>query len=123
MKFTPYWLDTSQPGPDRSRTEMDGDVDVAVVGAGLTGLSAALHLARKGAKVAVFERETVAWGASGRNGGMATTGLSLGFRDAIAKYGFPTASTLYLAYNDAIDTIEKLVVEEGIDCDFARRAR
>jgi glycine/D-amino acid oxidase-like deaminating enzyme len=123
MKFTPYWLDTSPQGPDRSTTEVDGNVDVAVVGAGLTGLSAALHLARKGAKVAVFEQETVAWGASGRNGGMATPGLSLGFRDAIARYGFPTASSLYLTYYDAIDSIEKLVGEEGIDCDFARTGK
>ena len=104
MKFTPYWLDTSPAGPDRSTTELGGHVDVAVVGAGLTGLSAALHLARKGAQVAVLERDTVAFGASGRNGGMATTGLSIGFRDAIARYGFPTASALFLAYDDAIDT-------------------
>ena len=123
MKFTPYWLDTSTPGPDRSATELRGDVDVAVVGAGLTGLSAALHLARKGAEVAVLERDTVAFGASGRNGGMATTGLSIGFRDAIARYGFPTASALFLAYNDAIDTVEKLVGEEGIDCDFDRTGK
>jgi len=123
MKFTPYWLDTSTPGPDRSGNEVGGNVDVAVVGAGLTGLSAALHLARKGAKVAVLERDTVAFGASGRNGGMATTGLSIGFRDAIARYGFPTASALFLTYNDAIDSIEKLVGEEGIDCDFARTGK
>ncbi|MEO5666019.1 MAG: FAD-binding oxidoreductase [Nocardioides sp.] len=123
MKLTPYWLDTSPRGPDRSATEVAGNVDVAVVGAGLTGLSAALHLARKGAKVAVLERDTVAFGASGRNGGMATTGLSIGFRDAIARYGFPTASALFLAYNDAIDTVEKLVGEEGIDCDFARTGK
>ncbi|HET7734784.1 MAG TPA: FAD-binding oxidoreductase [Nocardioidaceae bacterium] len=123
MKLTPYWLDTSQPGPDRSRTEVGGDVDVAVVGAGLTGLSAALHLAGKGARVAVFDKETVAWGASGRNGGMATTGLSIGFRDAIARYGFATASAYHLAYNDAIDTVEKLVADEGIDCNFARTGK
>ena len=98
-------------------------MDVAVVGAGLTGTSAALHLARKGAKVAVFERETVAFGASGRNGGMATPGLSVGFRAAIERYGFPTASALYLTYYDAIDSIEKLVGEEGIDCDFARTGK
>jgi glycine/D-amino acid oxidase-like deaminating enzyme len=123
MKFTPYWLDTAPQGPDRSRTEIGGHVDVAVVGAGLTGLSAALHLARKGAKVEVFERETVAWGASGRNGGMATTGLSIGFRDAIARYGFSSASAYFLAYNDAIDTLEKLVGDEGIDCHFARTGK
>ncbi len=123
MKFTPYWLDTAPPGPDRSRTEIGGHVDVAIIGAGLTGTSAALHLARKGANVHVLERETVGWGASGRNGGMATTGLSIGFRDAIAKYGFPSASAYWLAYNDAIDTVEKLVGEEGIDCNFARTGK
>ena len=123
MKFTPYWLDSSPPGPDRSSTEVGGNVDVAVVGAGLTGLSAALHLARKGADVAVFERETVAFGASGRNGGMATPGMAIGFRHAIARYGFPTASALFLAYDDAIDSVEKLVAEEGIDCDFARTGK
>lgn len=89
----------------------------------LTGMSAALHLARKGARVAVLEKETVGWGASGRNGGMATPGLSLGLRDAVARYGFPTARDLYNSYYDAIDTIEKLVADEGIDCDFARSGK
>lgn len=123
MKFTPYWLDTVPQGPDRSRTEIGGHVDVAIVGAGLTGLSAALHLARKGADVQVFERETVGWGASGRNGGMATTGLSIGFRDAVSRYGLDTAKAYLLAYQDAVDTIEKLVGDEGIDCDFARTGK
>ena len=123
MKFTSYWLDTAPATPDRSRTEVGGEVDVAVVGGGLTGMSAALHLARKGARVAVLEKETVGWGASGRNGGMATPGLSLGLRDAIKRYGFPTARDLYNSYYDAIDTIEKVVAEEGIDCDFARNGK
>ena len=123
MKFTPYWLDTAPQGPDRSRTDIGGQVDVAIVGAGLTGLSAALHLARKGANVQVFERETVGWGASGRNGGMATVGLSIGVRDAIARYGADATKAYLLNYHDAVDTIEKLVGEEGIDCDFVRTGK
>jgi glycine/D-amino acid oxidase-like deaminating enzyme len=123
MKFTPYWLDTAPKGPDRSRTDIGGHVDVAIVGAGLTGLSTALHLARKGVNVHVFEKETVGWGASGRNGGMATTGLSIGFRDAVGRYGPDTAKAYLLNYHDAVDTIEKLVGDEGIDCDFARTGK
>ncbi|CAM5559156.1 putative oxidoreductase OrdL [Streptomyces afghaniensis 772] [Streptomyces afghaniensis] len=123
MKFTPYWLDTAPQGPDRSRTDIGGHVDVAVIGAGLTGLSAALHLARKGANVHVFEKDTVGFGASGRNGGMATTGMSIGFRSAVSRYGFDTAKAYLLAYHDAVDTIETLVKEENIDCDFARTGK
>ena len=123
MKLTPYWLDTSERGPDRSRTEVDGKVDVAVVGAGLTGLSAALHLARKGANVAVLEKEIVAWGASGRNGGMCTPGLAFGIGQAIARFGLPSAKAFYQLYEDAVETVEKLVAEEGIDCDFARTGK
>ncbi len=94
-----------------------------MVGAGFTGLSAALHLAKKGANVHVFEQETVGWGASGRNGGMATTGLSIGFRDAVKRYGPSTASAYFLAYNDAIDSLEKIVADEAIDCDFERTGK
>jgi len=123
MKFVPYWLDTAPQGPDRSRTEVGGEADVAVVGAGLTGLSAALHLARNGATVQVLERETVGWGASGRNGGMATTGMSIGYGEAADRYGFAAATAYFRAYDDAIDTLEKLVGEEGIDCHFARTGK
>lgn len=124
MKHTSYWLDTAPKGlEERSRTTVEGRIDVAVIGGGFTGVVAALHLARRGAKVHLFEQHTVGFGASGRNGGMATTGMSIGIRDAVAKYGFEKAATLYGAYSDAVDLIEKLVTDEGIDCDFARRGK
>ena len=124
MKFTSYWIDTAPQGAlERSRTTVDGRTDVAVIGGGLTGVVAALHLARRGAKVHVFEQDTVGFGASGRNGGMATTGMSIGIRQAVDKLGFETAARLYGAYTEAIDLIEKLVTEEGIDCDFARTGK
>lgn len=121
MKFTSYWLDTAPKGfPERSRTRVEGRTDAAVVGGGLTGVVAALHLARSGAKVDLFEQSTVGFGASGRNGGMATTGMSIGIRDAVAKFGFERAASLYRTYGEAVDLIEKLIAEEVIDCHFAR---
>jgi glycine/D-amino acid oxidase-like deaminating enzyme len=121
MKFMSYWLDTAPKGSaERSTTTVEGRTDVAVVGGGLTGVVAALHLARSGAKVDLFEQSTVGFGASGRNGGMATTGMSIGIRDAVDKLGFDKAASLYRTYGEAVDLIEKLINEEGIDCHFAR---
>jgi glycine/D-amino acid oxidase-like deaminating enzyme len=121
MKFTSYWLDTAPKGhPERSTTTVEGRTDVAVIGGGLTGVVTALHLARSGAKVHLFEQHTVGFGASGRNGGMATTGMSIGIRDAVDKMGFDKAASIYRTYGEAVDLIEKLVADEGIDCDFAR---
>ena len=71
----------------------------------------------------LFEQNTVGFGASGRNGGMATTGMSIGIRAAVAKLGFEIRSALYGAYTEAIDLVEKLVTDEHIDCDFARTGK
>lgn len=123
MRSTPYWLDTSTPGPDRSTTPVEGSVDVAVVGAGLTGLSTALHLARRGVSVAVLEADRVAAGASGRNGGMAAPGVTIPFIRAVRRYGHETASRWQWLYAEAIDTVERVAAEEEIDCDFRRSGK
>jgi len=123
MKNVSYWLDTAPTGPDYGATSLPDTIDIAIVGGGLTGLSAAVHLRKKGASVAVLEAERMGWGASGRNGGMCTTGISIGLLDAIDRYGFEEAKRLFLAYDDAIDTVERLITEEGIDCHFARTGK
>jgi glycine/D-amino acid oxidase-like deaminating enzyme len=123
VKQVPYWLDTAPKGPDYTATSLPDAVDVAVVGGGLTGLSASLHLAKAGASVALFEKDTLGFGASGRNGGMCTTGLTISYRMAVARYGVATAGRLFLAFNAAIDTVEKLVRDESIDCDFSRAGK
>ncbi|KJK32996.1 FAD-dependent oxidoreductase, partial [Streptomyces variegatus] len=51
------------------------------------------------------------------------TGMSIGFRSAISRYGFDTAKAYLMAYHDAVDTLEKLVTDENIDCDFARTGK
>jgi glycine/D-amino acid oxidase-like deaminating enzyme len=79
-----YWLTTVEmPGTDAAQP-LPESVDVAVIGAGFTGLSAARTLAKRGAKVVVLEAETIGWGASSRNGGMVLTGLKLGANKLIS---------------------------------------
>jgi glycine/D-amino acid oxidase-like deaminating enzyme len=114
-----YWLTTaefprieSRPLPER--------VDVAVIGAGYTGLSAARTLAKRGAKVAVLETETIGWGASSRNGGMVLTGMKLGVNQLISMYGRELARRMYAASLATIDCVEQIIREENIDCDFSR---
>ena len=123
MKLTPYWLDTATPAGDYRRTPVPERADIAVVGAGFTGLSAALEAAQHGARVVVLDSHTVGWGASGRNGGMATTGLAIGLGKAITRYGRPQALEMFAEYNRAIDTLEELVKEHSIDCDFQRSGK
>jgi glycine/D-amino acid oxidase-like deaminating enzyme len=114
-----YWLTTVEmPAPPAQ--PLPEKVDVAIIGGGFTGLSAALALAKRGAKVAVLESETIGWGASSRNGGMVLSGLKLGVNQLISKYGRDLARRMYAASLESIDAVERLVKEENIACDFAR---
>jgi glycine/D-amino acid oxidase-like deaminating enzyme len=96
-------------------------VDVAVIGGGYTGLSAARSLARGGASVVVLEARTLGFGASSRNGGQVLTGLKPGAWELLRRFGRERAREMHGASLLAIDYVEKLVAEEAIDCAFARR--
>jgi glycine/D-amino acid oxidase-like deaminating enzyme len=114
-----FWLDTVAMPVPQSHV-LPERVDVAVIGAGFTGLSAARVLAKRGATVAVLEAETVGWGASSRNGGMVLTGLKLGTGTLIARYGREATRGMYAASLASIDCVEQIVREESIECDFVR---
>jgi len=70
--------------------------------------------------VAVFESETIGWGASSRNGGMVLTGMKLGVNKLISMYGRELTQRMYAASLATIDCVEQILREEGIQCDFAR---
>src|SRR5207245_7201891 len=118
VKEYSYWLDTLPnresgesratthesriPNPEFRATAGETQVpnpeprwDVAIVGAGYTGLSAARHLARAGATVVVLEREEIGWGASSRNGGQVLTGLRLEPAALVARCGEARARQLF----------------------------
>jgi len=138
---TPYWLRGRHPlGAYRSRPRLDGSVDVLVVGAGLTGASAAFHLAGRGLRVAVVDAGDPATEASGRNGGHFelvpenSIGVYRGLareRLAFAQRLHPGAPRDMLRRDAARDSsavlrltlhnrsrLRELVESEEIDCDF-----
>jgi glycine/D-amino acid oxidase-like deaminating enzyme len=119
MQEKTFWLDTVEIAAPSPR-DFPQRIDVAVIGAGFTGLSAARTLAKSGATVAVFDSQTIGWGASSRNGGMVLTGLKLPAATLISRYGKEATARMYAASLESIDFVEKLVCEENIACDFVR---
>src|SRR5512144_956401 len=98
-----YWLTTVDMPQGNTSGPLPEIVDVAVIGAGFTGLSAARTLAKSGATVAVLESETIGWGASSRNGGMVLTGMKLGVNKLISMYGRERTQRMYAASLATID--------------------
>ena len=115
-----YWLETVTTPPAQSARELPENIDVAIVGGGFCGLSAALALAKRGVHVAVLEAETFGWGASSRNGGMVLTGMKLPVPTLIKRYGREAVRKMYAASLETIDCVEQIVREENIDCNFSR---
>jgi glycine/D-amino acid oxidase-like deaminating enzyme len=120
IKEKNYWLETVTTPPAQSARDLPDSIDVAVIGAGFCGLSAARTLAKRGVNVAVLEAETFGWGASSRNAGMVLTGMKLPVPTLIKRYGREAVRKMYAASLDTIDCVEQIVREENIDCNFSR---
>jgi glycine/D-amino acid oxidase-like deaminating enzyme len=122
LKSHPYWWDTIPDAlePEARKLEPGTRYDVAVVGAGYTGLSAARQLAQSGASVVVLERERVGWGASSRNGGQVLTGLKLDAATLVARFGRSRARELFDASLSSLSSLEQLICDEGIECEYQR---
>ncbi|AXF12946.1 FAD-dependent oxidoreductase (plasmid) [Paraburkholderia graminis] len=123
MQFTSYWLDTSEPFVGMSAGLPVDSCDVVVVGGGITGTTAALALAKNGASVVVCEAGTVGQAASGRNGGMCNNGFAQDYGTLSQLIGTERANEIYRAFDAGVDTVERLVREESINCDFVRSGK
>jgi len=115
-----FWATTVGSPALAASPDFPASVDVAVVGGGYCGLSAARTLAKRGVNAAVFEAETFGWGASSRNGGMVLTGMKLPAPTLVKRYGREAVRKMYAASLESIDFVEQIVHEENIDCSFSR---
>ncbi|MEM1431912.1 MAG: FAD-binding oxidoreductase [Pseudomonadota bacterium] len=112
-----FWRTTHVPAPV-PRLERPDTCDVAVIGAGYTGLSAALRLAERGIDAAVLDAHGPGWGASGRNGGFCCLGgAALGEAKMIRRYGAQAAREHFALELRAIETVAGVLDTHGIDAD------
>lgn len=115
-----YWAASAAPADPWPALRYSCPVDVAIVGAGFTGLSTALHLAQRGVACAVVDAFQPGWGASGRNGGQVVPMLKYNPSELAAMLGKDYGERLTQLVAGSADFVYELVERERIDCDVAR---
>lgn len=113
-----YYAASANPAPTRARLTESIEADICIVGAGYTGLSAALHLAEAGRKVIVVEGARVGWGASGRNGGQIVNGLNASLGTIERRYGATVAAFVGGLVQEGGKIIRSFVSKYSISCDL-----
>jgi glycine/D-amino acid oxidase-like deaminating enzyme len=110
------WTASAEPGPEVTALSREERTDVAVVGAGYTGLSAALHLAERGAGVVVLDAAEPGWGGSGRNGGQVIPGLKHDPDELEHRYGAEIGRKMWQTAGTAADVVFELIARHKIAC-------
>ena len=113
-----WYATTATPWPAQPRLEGRRRVDVAVLGGGLAGLSAALELAQRGLRVAVLEAHRVGWGASGRSGGQAIFGYGCDQSKITAMVGLADSRKLFAWSVEGVELVRQRIATHAIDCDW-----
>ncbi len=113
-----YYAATAARGPRHAPLAGSTSCDVAIVGGGLAGLSAAIELRRQGLDVVLLEARQLGWGASGRNGGQAIHGLACDQTTVEAQLGLDDARRVWAMSLEALDLIKERIRQFDIDCDW-----
>lgn len=120
--FRPYWWEAAEPRSVEEQPVAE-KCDVAIIGAGYTGLSAGITLARAGRHVQIFDRQRPGEGASSRNGGITSGNLRISLRSCMEKYGREKGIALYREGEEARADLRRFLAEEKIDCDHVESGR
>lgn len=113
-----WYRATARPAPPAPPLAGDARADICIVGGGLTGISAALHLAEAGAQVVVLEAGELGDGASGRNGGQVGSGYNWPQERLEARLGADWAAALWRLAEDGKAMLRDRIARHGIDCDL-----
>jgi len=122
IRTTPWWWEAAEPAPQEP-APLPEEAEVAIIGGGYTGLSAALTLGRLGISATVIEAERIGFGASSRNGGMVSGGLKLAKTNLASRFGAERADRLVREAAGSFAFLEETVAREGIACHYRRTGR
>lgn len=115
MIHTPFWVDDHPRPAGLGSDSLPEEVDILIVGSGLTGLSAGLRLASAGRSVAVIDSSEIAGGASSINGGMVSPDVKAGMRAVLSRHGPQLADEIWHASVRSVDLVQDLVRAHDID--------
>ncbi|GCE18642.1 NAD(P)/FAD-dependent oxidoreductase [Dictyobacter kobayashii] len=113
---TSYWQNTIPAVP--LSTDLPSTIDVAVIGGGITGASICYWLAREGISTALLEKNALAYGATGRNGGFVIAGPSELYQNSIASLGHESAKMILDLTCKSQQLLKEVIKEENIQCDY-----
>ncbi len=122
FKTTPYWQDTAPKVP-LDEVPLPEEIDTLIIGAGYTGLNAALETAREGLGTLVLDAEQPGWGCSLRNGGQLSTSLKPSFAKLTRRYGKELATSLCEEGQASLDHMHALSKQDGIDMGLRETGR
>lgn len=121
MHTSSYWAKTSNSQPNREHLTRDVTTDVAIIGAGFTGLATSYYLQKSGYRTLVLDEHCVGWGGSGRNGSLMLVGYKHSLVAIAKKYGIDAAKEMLHMSLDGINLVKEIVEEHQIECDLTRR--
>ena len=115
---TSYYSASANPAPPRAGLEGSTECDVCVVGGGIAGCSAALHLAGQGLRVVLLEEHRIGWGASGRSGAQAIHGVACGQAKLERLIGAGPARAVWDVSVEGLALMREQIAAHGIACDW-----